>query len=165
MVTVEQLKTEQIPAVRKMLQEYLAYAATLHGSEGAPTFANVDEELAELPGVFAPPKGRFLVAQIEGLEIGCVALKPIDETTCELKRLYVKPSARGQKAGMALVEKLVWEAREIGYKKIILDSHMKMTAAHLVYRMNGFKDTVARADFPEALKPFVVFMERDLTPV
>lgn len=166
MVEIEQIQQDQIPAVQQMMKEYLAYAFSLEqGSENAPTFEGVDQEMNDLPGIFSPPRGRFYVATFEGRLSGFVALKPIDNETCELKRLFVRPTARGQNLGTQLVNRLIRDARAIGYQKIILDSHKKMVAAHTIYRMAGFKDVPAPADFPEALKPVVVFMERDLATI
>jgi putative acetyltransferase len=165
MITIDQLAPGQVSIVQGMMKDYLAWVFTLQdASQDAPTFKGVDEEIADLPGIFAPPKGRFLVAELDCQVVGCVALKPIDENTCELKRLYVKQQARRHGVGQALVEKIVWEARQIGYKKMVLDSHKKMAGAHLLYRMAGFKDAAAPPDFPESLKDHVVFMERSLVP-
>jgi len=163
MVEIQQVRQEQFPILREMMGEYLKWALSLHpDSVNAPTFQGVDDELKDLPGIFAPPKGRFLMADIEGRVVGCGALKPIDESTCELKRLFVRPDARGEGVGLALVERVIRDARQIGYKRIILDSHKLMHAAHHVYRTVGFKDVAPWENFPEALKPEVVFMEKDL---
>ena len=163
MVDVGQMTPAQIGTVQAMLREYLDWAFTLEkGSEDAPTFDQVDKELENLPGIFVPPKGAFLVAVLDGYVCGCVAMKPIDDTTCELKRLYVRPAARRHRAGASLVEALIHLAKVAGYKRIILDSHKKMTGAHILYRTYGFRDVDAPADFPAALKDSVVFMEKKL---
>ena len=109
--------------------------------------------------MFAPPAGRFLLATHEGQAVGCVALKPREGGTSELKRLYVRPGYRGLRIGWNLVTKLLDEARQIGYRRIVLDSHISMTKAHEIYRAVGFETVPTPADFPEHLKPVVVFME------
>ena len=160
---INQVSADEIPALRSMMEEYLAWAFSLQqGSEDAPAFAGKDDELKNLPGVFAPPRGRFLIAWDGERLLGAVALKPIDEHTAELKRLYVRPEARGRNLGMRLVSQLIDEARSEGYKRIILDSHKSMESAHAIYRKAGFRDVGPWHDFPAAMAPYVVFMEMDL---
>jgi GNAT superfamily N-acetyltransferase len=163
-VSITQAVTEsQIAAVRELIREYTAWAFTLEAdSDKAPTFQGLEAELAALPGAYAPPAGRLLLATSEGEPAGCVCLRGNDPATCELKRLYVRPTMRGLNLGWKLVSTLVEEARRAGYRRMVLDSHMSMTKAHELYRSAGFKDVSAPADFPEELKPLVVFMELDL---
>lgn len=153
-----------IEAVRTLLREYIAWAFTLaEDSNEAPTFQGIDEELAALPGPYAPPNGRLLIAKYEGKLGGCVCLKRVDESICEVKRLYVRPEMRGLNMGLKLVSQLVREAQQAGYKHIILDSHHSMIKAHAIYEEAGFKRVEAPAGFPKNLKPIVVFMECDLS--
>jgi GNAT superfamily N-acetyltransferase len=161
---ITQAATEdQIAAIRELIREYTAWAFTLaEGSDKAPTFQGLDAELAALPGVYSPPAGRLLLATLEGQPAGCVCFKGHDASTCELKRLYVRPTMRGLNLGWKLVSTLVEEARRSGYRRMVLDSHMSMKKAHELYRAAGFKDVSAPSDFPEELKPIVVFMELDL---
>jgi N-acetylglutamate synthase-like GNAT family acetyltransferase len=162
-VTISQISSRQLEAVREMMREYFDWAFSLEdGSEEAPTFQNSETELENLPGIYAPPQGRFLIAEVDGEICGTVALKPINEQTGELKRLYVKPGARGHGLGVRLVNELIREAREIGYARIILDSHRSMASAHAVYRALGFRNVEPPDDFPESLKAKVVFMEMRL---
>ena len=81
----------------------------------------------------------------------------------ELKRLYVSPAARGHRIGRRLVAELIGRARSIGHRRVVLDSYYTMFNAHDLYRGAGFRDTAAPPDFPEQLKPVVVFMELDLS--
>jgi ribosomal protein S18 acetylase RimI-like enzyme len=102
-----------------------------------------DEELADLPGRYAPPRGRLLVATADGRPAGCVALRPLDELgpeQCEMKRLYVVPNARGLGIGRLLVERLMAEARAEGYRvmKLDTDSDARFRAAIALYRSFGF---------------------------
>jgi carbonic anhydrase len=95
----------------------------------------------------------------DGRPAGCVALKPHDPTTGELKRLYVRSDYRGKNLGRLLVMALIDAARKFGYRRVILDSHVSMTKAHEIYRAAGFRDVNGPEDFPEAFRPVVVFME------
>jgi GNAT superfamily N-acetyltransferase len=99
-------------------------------------FQDFDRELAELPGSYAPPRGVLLLAR----SAGCVGLRPIDETTCELKRLYVRPAARGTGLGRRLTEAVVAEARGLGYAHMRLDTVPGMEAAQLLYEHLGFHE-------------------------
>lgn len=167
MLKISQVETEkQIIAARELFSEYIDWVFTLgFGHEQAPTFQGLDEELRTLPGVYTPPTGRLLLAAQDGKPAGCVCLKGHDATTCELKRLYVRPSFRGQNIGWQLVNLLVDEARQSGYQRIVLDSHIEMKKAHAIYQAVGFQRVETPDDFPHHLKPFVVFMECDLTTV
>ena len=147
-----------------LFREYTDWAFTLTSTlaETPPTFEGFEEELASLPGIYAPPAGRLLLATVDGRPAGCIALKPHDRDTAELKRLYVSPTFRGRAIGERLVAALIAGARDAGYRRIVLDSHVSMTRAHDIYRQAGFRTVDAPADFPEVLKPIVVFMELDL---
>ena len=116
MLGISQVKTDaQITAAQELFREYTAWAFTLTaGSDQAPTFQGLEEELATLPGVYAPPAGRLLLAMQAGQPAGCICLKGHNATTCELKRLYVRPTFRGLHIGWQLVNRLVKEARQAG---------------------------------------------------
>jgi GNAT superfamily N-acetyltransferase len=102
-----------------------------------------DEELAGLPGRYAPPRGRLLMAMADGQPAGCIAMRPLDKVgigVCEMKRLYVRPTVRGGGLGRLLVERLLDEARREGYRvmKLDTDTHPKFHAAIALYRGVGF---------------------------
>lgn len=123
-----------IATVRALLEEY---ADALGVDLGFQQFAR---ELAELPGEYAPPGGVLLVARRDGETIGCVGLRPLDPSTCELKRLYVRPAARRAGTGRALTEAALAEARRLGYRRVLLDTLPGMEAAQRMYVELGFRD-------------------------
>jgi putative acetyltransferase len=104
-------------------------------------FQSFDEELRTLPGSYAAPRGRLILAQVDGLAAGCIALKPLDATICEMKRLYVRPSFRGQQLGAALVSRVIDDARASGYRSMRLDTiGGAMDHAIALYRSVGFRE-------------------------
>jgi len=125
---------EDLAHIRELFQEY----ADALGFDLC--FQDFETELAELPGAYAPPGGRLLLAQHGDKVVGCVALRPIDETACEMKRLYLRPEARGLGAGRALATAVIDEAREIGYFVMRLDTVPWMTTAITLYKSLGFRD-------------------------
>jgi GNAT superfamily N-acetyltransferase len=153
-----------IAEVRALLVEYTTWALPLAPSlELPPTFEGLDEELAHLPGPYAPPGGQLFLARQAGQPAGCVALKPAGPQAGELKRLYVRPGFRGHNIGGQLVAGVVQAARQAGYRRLVLDSHKSMSHAHALYHAAGFRDVAAPPDFPADLRPVVVFMEMDLS--
>ena len=117
---------------------FLEYAESLGFSL---CFQSFDKELAELPGDYAPPRGRLLLATCAGELAGCVALHDLGENVAEMKRLYVRPQYRGKRIGFALVQRLLAEASEIGYHSIRLDTvEPVMKDAVKMYRRLGFRE-------------------------
>jgi putative acetyltransferase len=163
MLTIAQITTlSDIAAVRDLVLEFTTWAMALDPDESPPTFANLEAELATLPGVYAPPGGCFLLAREAGRPVGCVACKPQEPGTVELKRMYVRPDQRGKGTGQRLVSALLGQAREQGARRIVLDSFHTMTSAHAIYRGMGFVDVPAPDDFPTSLRHKVVFMQLTL---
>lgn len=144
---------DAIDTVRQLFGEYVAAL----GMDLA--FQGFDEEFAGLPGKYAPPRGRLLLAFCDGKPAGCVAMRERDETACEMKRLFVRPEYRGLKIGLALVERVVAEAKEIGYAGIVLDTHTTMTKSVALYRGLGFYEIPPYYHNPY---PDVVFLRLDL---
>jgi ribosomal protein S18 acetylase RimI-like enzyme len=125
---------EHIAEVRRLFEEYADWLGV------DLCFQNFDQELLELPGQYAPPDGRVLLA-VEGNQIaGCVGLRRIDNDFCEMKRLYVRPVFRGRGVGRQLAEAVVDAARDIGYAKMCLDTLPPMTEAISLYRSLGFRE-------------------------
>ena len=102
-------------------------------------FQNFDQELANLPGDYAPPRGRLLLAREFEQTMGCIALRPLGPTTCEMKRLFVRPEYRDRGLGRVLVEAIIEEARKIGYTQMRLDTIAdRMDRAVALYKSIGF---------------------------
>jgi len=125
----------QIAQAREL---YLEYADSLGFSL---CFQSFDQELASLPGDYAPPLGRLLLAEYRGQLAGCVALHKLDPEVCEMKRLYLRPQLRGRGVGRALAEAVIAEAWVIGYRKMRLDTvEPVMPNAVALYRRLGFRE-------------------------
>jgi ribosomal protein S18 acetylase RimI-like enzyme len=136
MPVIERARDESdVAAVRGLLLEYA-------DSLGVDLcFQGFDRELAELPGEYAPPGGCLLVARADGEVVACVALRRLDAGTCEMKRLYVRPSQRGLGLGRTLAEAVIAEAKRLGYGHMRLDTLPSMTEAAALYERLGFSDT------------------------
>ena len=152
---VEVTTPEQLEQVRNLFTEY---GAQLGAEYCAKT---LDAEIASLPGAYAPPKGKLLLATVVGQPVGCIGLRPFPlERTCEMKRLYVRPGFRGGKLGRELVERVLEEARRLGYASMRLDSYVPMMEAAIrMYRKFGFREVA-----PDPLKPIddLIYMELKL---
>ena len=113
MIAITQVETQrQIAAARSLIREFTRWAEALTAdTDHPPLFDDLEEELANLPGEFAPPNGSLLLATREGLPAGCVGFWTVDDATVELKRMYVRPEYRGQRIGAQLMDALIAEAR------------------------------------------------------
>jgi ribosomal protein S18 acetylase RimI-like enzyme len=154
MLHVFETQTEKgVECVRMLFEEY---ADSL---DFDLDFQNFQEELAGFPGDYGPPRGCLLLADYEGHLAGCVALRPLGNTVCEMKRLYVRPEFRSLGIGRALAKAIVEQGRKIGYTHMRLDTAPSMQAARALYVSLGFR----RID-PYRYNPIegAVFMELEL---
>ncbi len=135
----------QIARAREL---FLEYAESLGFSL---CFQNFDEELADLPGDYAPPEGRLLLAEYEAQLAGCVALHKLAPGICEMKRLYLRPPFRGKGLGRILTDRIIAEARHIGYQRMRLDTvEPVMKDAVAMYRKLGFHEIAPYCENPIA---------------
>ena len=157
---------DDLDGLEAMLREYLIWdlnqLSALSGVAVDPE-VYVGLTLKEID-VYFPPRGRLLLARDPSELVGMAFLKPIRDDTCEIKRIYVRPDQRCKGLGKIMLGRLIDEAREIGYARILLDSATYMSGAHALYRSMGFQDI---AFYPEgetdkAFEPFMVYMERTL---
>lgn len=157
MIDIIQASSEiEIESMRELFLEYASWLGF------DLCFQDFDEELAGLPGKYSPEKGGRLYLLIDdGKSAACIALRKIEEGICEMKRLYVKPEYRGRKYGNLLAKKIIDDAKELGYKKMRLDTiGSKMTSAMEIYKSLGFYEIEAYYYNPQ---PGVNYMELDLT--
>jgi putative acetyltransferase len=130
--------------VRVLFEEY---AASIGFSLA---FQGFDRELAALPGRYAPPSGRLLLARVDGVPAGCVALRELGDRICEMKRLFVRPELHGRGVGRRLVCAIIEEGRAAGYETMRLDTVPSMRAAMVLYESLGFRDIEPYAENPIA---------------
>lgn len=147
--------TTELDDVRALFREYekwLDYDLCFQGFEA---------ELAGLPGRYAPPSGRLWLAEVDGQLAGCVGLREIEPGICEMKRLYVRDFARGRGVGRALAQRVIDDARAIGYRAMRLDTLRieRMRSANALYDSLGFRDIEPYYANP---LPDVRYMQLDL---
>ncbi len=132
------MQAESAAQITQARELFLEYAKSLNFDL---CFQNFDKELAGLPGDYAPPEGRLLLAEYRGQLAGCVALHKLGANICEMKRLYSRPQFRGKGLGRALAEQVIAEARSIGYRRMRLDTvEPVMKDAVALYRRFGFQE-------------------------
>ena len=153
-VTIEEdYSPDAIAEIRRLFREYeQAIGVDL-------CFQQFQQELDTLPGKYAPPDGRLLLAKYQGVYCGCVGLRPLAEGICEMKRLYIKPEFRNRKIARLLVKQIITLARDRGYEKMRLDTLRTMKAATALYRSFGFVSIQAYYDNP---LEGVLYLELDL---
>ncbi len=140
MTKIFSAKTDKdIEHVKILLEEYLDWLESKKwiSSQESQAF---EEQLANLPNSFAPPDGCLLLAMYQEEIAGCVALRKLNDTVCEMKRLYVKSSLRGLEVGRNLAEAVVTKAQKIGYTRMWVHTLQIMKAANTLYRSMGFRE-------------------------
>ena len=154
---------EDLDAVRGLIREFFGWAmAHLAEGENDPNpsvFANLEAELAGLPGRFGPPTGCLLLARLDGAPVGCVAFYGQDGETMEIKRMFVRPEAGGKGVGGGMLEVLLTEAEATGYVRYRLSTHQKLHTARALYRRAGFREVPGSVDFPGIVKGVDISME------
>jgi ribosomal protein S18 acetylase RimI-like enzyme len=143
-VEIRHARPADIAAVRAMMREYIEWIAL------DLAFQEINAELDGLPGDYAPPRGVLLVAAGGDRYAGMIALRPFDTRICEMKRLFIRPEARGLGLARRLIDALLAEARRLGYAEIRLDTLPMMGAAQALYEAMGFVDMPAYYDTPIA---------------
>jgi GNAT superfamily N-acetyltransferase len=124
---------------------FRAYAKSLPVDLAPQGFS---QELASLPGIYAPPGGELLLAKRGDHVLGCIALKPLEPQVTEIKRLFVRPQARGKGVGKALVQAAIMVAKQLGYGEIKLDTLPEMEGAIALYKASGFVPIPAYGSHP-----------------
>jgi len=153
-VIIQATTNEQIDEARLLFREYETWL------DLDLCFQGFESELAGLPGKYAPPDGRLLLAYMDEKLAGCIAMRALKDDICEMKRLFVRDEFRGQKIGIQLIERLVADAREIGYSRMRLDTYpAKMAKAVSLYGSHGFHSIEPYYDNPH---DGVLFMELTL---
>lgn len=146
---------DHIATVRELFLEYQRWLGL------DLCFQNFSAELSALPGDYVPPSGRLLLALHDALPAGCIALRRMDAATGEMKRLFVRPEFQSLKIGRALTERVIAEARGIGYTHMRLDTLPMMTRAHALYAALGFREIPPYCHNPV---PGAIYMELSLNP-
>jgi carbonic anhydrase len=142
MITIRTLTANDTDAIEQVRQYFRNYAAWLGVDL---SYQNFDQEMASLPGAYSAPEGRLFFAEVDGRPAGCVGVRPLpdSDSLCEMKRLYVEPGMRGHGVGNALAMKAIKAAKEIGYRRLIIDTLPSMRMAVKLYRELGFTETPA----------------------
>ena len=151
---VEALTDRQLELIGELFREYESQLGV------DLCFQDFQEELAELPGKYAPPRGRLLLALDGDVPAGCVALRPITDDICEMKRLFVRQQYRGRGLGRALATEIIGQARTIGYHRMRLDTLRSLREAMRLYESLGFEES--RPYYQNPL-PDTVYWELELS--
>jgi putative acetyltransferase len=135
-VTLRQAESQSdISDVRSIFREYESWLGL------DLCFQGFEDELKNLPGKYVAPQGRLYLARVDETVAGCIALRPLEPNVCEMKRLFVRDEFRGLRIGLTLIERVIDDAREIGYAAMRLDTFPpKMGKAVQLYESYGFRE-------------------------
>jgi GNAT superfamily N-acetyltransferase len=133
-VEIREAQAAEFPAVRELIEEYVAALGV------DLSFQEIDAELGDLVATYGPPGGRILVGLVDGEIAGCVALRPLEEDCCEMKRLYVRPAFRSAGLGRRLAVAVIDAASRLGYARMRIDTLPQMGAARKLYASLGFRE-------------------------
>ncbi len=165
MIEIVQAATpHHLDAVRALMRAFVAWHRERHVADIALIdkyfdAADFEAELAGLPGKYAPPKGRLLLATHTRQPAGCVAFLDLGDGVCEMKRMFVPAHLRGLGVGRALGERLLGEAKTAGHRRMRLDTSIRQAEAAGLYESMGFRRIEPYYPLPDDVKSWLVFME------
>jgi GNAT superfamily N-acetyltransferase len=161
---VEPAQPAELDDVRSLMRAFVTWHRARHVEDIALIERYFDqrafdEELAGLPGKYARPHGRLLLAYLDGKPAGCVALRDLGDGVCEMKRMFVPEAFRGRGVGRALAERIIAEGKEAGYRAMRLDTSRRQSEAMQLYERAGFRRIPPYYDLAEDVKDWLVFFE------
>ena len=164
---VEPTQPTGLDDVRALMRAFVAWHRARHVGdidliERYFDQAAFDEELAGLPGKYARPRGRLLLASVDGQPAGCVALRDLGDGICEMKRMFVPEAFRGRGVGRALAEHLIAAGSEAGYRAMRLDTSRRQSEAMHLYERAGFRRIPPYYTLADDVKDWLVFFELTL---
>ena len=166
MIEIREATTQdEFDSVRALVYAFMDWASEVYPEAKKAlehNFKTIEAELASLPGVYGPPKGKLLVAYYDGEAAGTVAMQDLENRICEMKRMFVHAKFRGKGIGRALATHLISEAHALGYTRIRLDTGPKHIAAQELYRSLGFQQIPPYREVPNDVRATFVFMELHL---
>jgi len=156
--------TAQLDDVRQLMRSFIAWhrrrhTQDIHLIDQYFDAAAFEEELRSLPGVYVPPRGQLLLATVDDAPAGCVALREVDATACEMKRMFVHERFHGQGVGRALATTIIGQARALGYQRMLLDTSIRQDEAKGLYASLGFRVIAPHHELTEEMRNWLVFME------
>ena len=155
---------KQLDQVRSLMRSFIAWHRERHREDTHLIDAYFDahafeQELATLPGKYVPPHGQLLLATLDGVPAGCVALRELDSASCEMKRMFVYTQFHGRGVGRTLADAVIKEAKVLGYRTMRLDTSIRQDEAKGLYQRLGFKIIEPYYELPEDLRHWLVFLE------
>lgn len=160
---------EELDQVRTLFRSFIRWHRARHHADIVLVDAYFDADAFEaelecLPGTYSPPEGGLYLATLDGTAAGCVALRAIDRTRCEMKRMFVYPEFQGKGIGRALGEAVIACGAAAGYQSMLLDTSVRQKEAQALYTRLGFREIAPYYQLPDDLRDWLVFMERALVP-